>query len=249
MVEYTKRYKFVKHESKPIPETTDTTIVTDDRFKIELETYEIIRKYKFKPEAIPVLSIPLVYDDLTQSFKIGRYARQESMLMAYYYAVAPSPLTTTTVDYLRMDADRFLYVNIGGNDAGIVTKSDIPYSAAGNIQVAISESQIQVPADVQSVLANKYEQLLNADITVAQSITLDTEGLKLLEVYAESSAATNFYLDVSNDNTNWFTYYTWSAVTEVKQTMWNGFRYVRFRSDANTTVTSGTVTLVLAAKP
>jgi len=127
--------------------------------------------------------------------------------------------------------------------------TDFPKTAAGNPQVAIAESTIQVPVDVQSILASKYAQLLNANETAAQSVTLDTEGCKLLEVYATAAASTTFHLDVSNDNTNWFTdYKVYSAVTKVTDTLWNGFRYVKLRSDAAGS-SGNTVTLSLAAKP
>jgi len=95
---------------------------------------------------------------------------------------------------------------------------------------------------------NLYAQLINADETTAQSVVLDTKGYKILEVYAKADVATNFYLDVSNDGTNWINDYdTKSGVTEWKDTMWNGFRYVRLRSDAAGT-SGNKVTLILAAK-
>jgi len=108
MVEYTKRYKFIKIETEQLPTTEDVTDITDEKFKIDIDTKEIILKYRLKPEAIPVLSIPLVYDDLTKSFKITKYARMESLAMGYYYATEPSALTTTQPDYLRIDSDRSL---------------------------------------------------------------------------------------------------------------------------------------------
>jgi len=93
-----------------------------------------------------------------------------------------------------------------------------------------------------------YNQLINADETTAQSVVLDTKGYKILEVYAKADAATTFHLDVSNDGTNWINdYYKQTNVTSWQDTMWNGFRYVRLRSDAVTT-SGAKVTLVLAAK-
>jgi len=86
------------------------------------------------------------------------------------------------------------------------------------------------------------------DETVAQEITLDTKGHKLLEVYAKAAAATTFRLDVSPDNTTWITDYTiWSSVTEIKETLWNGFRYVKLKSDA-AGASGDKVDLFLAAK-
>ena len=140
-------------------------------------------------------------------------------------------------------------VGIAEDLVGLLKTTDIPKTGNGNISVSIEEAGIQVPVDVQSFLVNRYKQLWNADETAAQSITLDTEGCKLLEVYAKASTATTFHLDVSCDNSNWIEdYMTWSSVTEVKETLWCGFRYVRLRSDA-AGASGDTVTLILSAKP
>jgi len=86
------------------------------------------------------------------------------------------------------------------------------------------------------------------DETSPQSITLDSKGKRLLELYGKASASTNFRLDCSPDNGYWITdYKIYSAVTEAKDTRWNGFRYVRLRSDA-AGVAGDTVDLVLSAK-
>jgi len=86
------------------------------------------------------------------------------------------------------------------------------------------------------------------DETVAQTITLDSKGKRLLELYGRASTATTFRLDVSPDNIYWVAdYKVYSTVTEVKDTLWNGFQHLRFRSDA-AGVAGDTVDLVLSAK-
>ena len=86
---------------------------------------------------------------------------------------------------------------------------------------------------ILEVQQNVYSQLIGADETVAQSITLDVAGRTLLDIYASAGVAATFRLDVSNDNTNWISdYLTWAAVTEVKETHTNAFRYLRLKSDA-----------------
>jgi hypothetical protein len=106
----------------------------------------------------------------------------------------------------------------------------------------------QALAKLTQLTSVYYAQLIGADETVAQSITLDTKEKKLLEVYAKADASTTFHLDVSTDNTNWVNdYKTYSAVTEVKDTLWNGFQYARLRSDA-AGVAGNKVTLILSAK-
>jgi len=86
------------------------------------------------------------------------------------------------------------------------------------------------------------------DETVAQTITFDSKGKRLLEVYGRASTATTFRLDVSPDNIYWVAdSKVYSAVTEVKDTLWNGFQHLRFRSDA-AGVAGDTVDLVMSAK-
>jgi hypothetical protein len=112
-----------------------------------------------------------------------------------------------------------------------------------NLDIALSAHRDALLAE-----EHVYAQLIGADETVAQSVTLDTKGHKLVEVWAEATAATTFTLEFSNDNINWVTYYTSAAAeTEYKNTLWNGFRYVRL-SSAAAGVAGDTVTLILAAK-
>jgi len=86
---------------------------------------------------------------------------------------------------------------------------------------------------ILDVQQNVYSQLIGADETIAQSITLDVSGRTLLDIYGKADTATPFGLDCSNDNTNWITdYLTWAAVTEVKETHTNAFRYLRLKSNA-----------------
>jgi len=142
MTEYTVRYKFKKKEVTAIPQTVDVTRIIDEKFRIDVDTFEIIKEYKLRPEVIPVLSIPLVYDDLTKSFKITKYARIESLSMGYYYATEPSALTTTQPDYLRIDSDRSLITKArlqawdGSNWVNLrVQSSDYP-----NLRVSIYDN-------------------------------------------------------------------------------------------------------------
>jgi len=119
-----------------------------------------------------------------------------------------------------------------------LTKRDISRDLA-NLDVALSILEFNVK--------NVYAQVWNADLTAEQSIHLDTDGRTILEIYASSSAATTFRMDVSADYIDWVTdYYVWTNVTEVKEVHQNGFRYVRLKSDP-AGVTGDTVTLLLAS--
>ena len=99
-------------------------------------------------------------------------------------------------------------------------------------------------------------ELRDADLTTAQSITLDTKGKRTLEVYAYATAATTFHLDASNDGTNWIedvhmdtstTTNPWASVTRVNEGFFNSYRYVRLRSEAAGS-SGDKVTLILVAK-
>jgi hypothetical protein len=118
-----------------------------------------------------------------------------------------------------------------------------------NLDIALSalRDAILSKIDELAIPTPTYNQLIDADETVAQSITLDAGGRSLVSVYAKADAATNFYVDVSNDGINWFTALTYAGVTTVNDVIKTGFRYIRLRSDA--AGTSGSkVTLVLSAK-
>ena len=105
--------------------------------------------------------------------------------------------------------------------------------AGTQVNPATEDTLNDVYARILDVQQNVYSQLIGADETVAQSITLDVSGRTLLDIYSKADTATTFRLDCSNDNTNWITdYLTWAAVTEVKETHTNAFRYLRLKSDA-----------------
>mgnify|MGYP001626290506 CR=1 FL=1 len=129
----------------------------------------------------------------------------------------------------------------------VARRRDRPSESVSSIVGVADSAGVRInPATLEG--ESVYVQLFGADETAAQSVTLDSKGHKLLEVYGCASASTTFHLDVSNDNVNWIAdYKVYSAVTSVKETLWNGFRYVRFKSDA-AGVAGDTVDLVLAAK-
>ena len=130
----------------------------------------------------------------------------------------------SNIDKLTFDANNNLNVN-----ASVVANPP-------NLDIRLSTTYYPV-----------YSQTIGADETIAQSITLDTGGKILLEVYAKADASTTFHLDVSTDNTNWILDYKTYTGTLVQDTLWNGFQYVRLRSDA-AGVAGNKVTLILSAK-
>jgi len=123
---------------------------------------------------------------------------------------------------------------------GILDSADV------RINPAREDGNLKLIAD--DALTSLISVSTGLDETAAQAITLDSKGKRLLELYGRASTATTFRLDVSPDNTYWITdYKTYSAVTEAKDTQWNAFRYVRFKSDA-AGAAGDTVDLVLSAK-
>ena len=94
---------------------------------------------------------------------------------------------------------------------------------------------------------NVDAKLYLADETSSQSVILDTEGRPTLEILGSADAATTFRLDVSVDDAAWITdFYVWANVTGVKEGYLNGYRFIRFRSDA-AGVSGDKVSLVLTA--
>ena len=117
-----------------------------------------------------------------------------------------------------------------------------------SILTTIKGSEIQVPADLQSIL-NYVEQQYGLDLTVAQSITLDKGGYRTVEVIGKATAATTFKVEYSFDNTHWYTYYE----SGVPETNYNDIietaaRYIRLSSSA-AGAAGDTVDLVIAAVP
>jgi len=78
-----------------------------------------------------------------------------------------------------------------------------------------------------------YNHLIQADETIAQEITLDVGNRVQAECLMIATTATIFYVDVSDDGTNWVNVYTSSvAETEKRYATPMGARFIRVRSDA-----------------
>jgi hypothetical protein len=91
-------------------EWAESSDILDTRFKILLDTKELITKYKLNNTVNPVLSIPLAYDSNRGVFTlIETPTIQTSRLEAYYYASTPSE-STPGFYRLRVDSAHRLYV-------------------------------------------------------------------------------------------------------------------------------------------
>jgi len=164
----------------------------------------------------------------------------------------PAATGKTAIFFIGREAS-FRTDTIRTGDVRLLNVGEVPINPAqedGNLATLLGRHDITLSTLRDALLAEEavYTQAFNLDETTAQAITLDTRGHGLLEVYCRASVATTFRLDVSNDNVTWITDYTvWSAVTVVRATEWNGFRYTRLKSDA-AGAAGDTVDLVLAAK-
>jgi len=144
--------------------------------------------------------------------------------------------TTTIIGVANLGFDGTYWRRLVADTSGRLRTVVESIANPPNLDVALSTIHYPV-----------YSQTIGVDETIAQSITLDTRGKILLEVYAKADALTTFHLDVSTDNTNWISDYKTYTGTLVQDTLWNGFRYVRLRSDA-AGVSGNKVTLILSAK-
>jgi len=177
--------------------------------------------------------------DLIEIDKVKRIITKPAKFSRFYVTNAAQSGKTARL-YIGSEASFEAETEILGK-VGILDAADIrinPAKEDGNL------------ASIEGHLSHKYAQIINADETVAQSISLDTKGSRLLEVYASASTATTFTFEVSHDNVNWITWYT-SPAAETEyggdKTMWNGYRYVKL-SSAAAGVAGDTVSLYLGAK-
>ena len=116
---------------------------------------------------------------------------------------------------------------------------------AGDVKPAKAEDSIN-PVTGDPVV---YNAVWNADESTAQEVTLDTENRTLLEVYVRATTATNVYMDVSQDGTNWITEaQSWSGTTSLNEGFFNASRFVKIRTDAAGTSGTDTITIVVVAK-
>ena len=134
-----------------------------------------------------------------------------------------------------------------------------------NIKNIVSDNGLKLDdiktsnSDIETLLTNLRSDIfepvsnksLGLDESVANSITLDSYGKSILEIYFKSTTATNFYLYESDDNSYWILRKSWSSVTETPDTdraFDIGFRYIKLSYDAAGTSGTDTVDLILGVK-
>lgn len=103
--------------------------------------------------------------------------------------------------------------------------------------------------DLEDVLGKLTEDSYDADLTVAQTITLDTGSSMsriTVEAYGEADKDTDWYLEASNDGSHWFEIDTAEAQTAYHWGGHNATQYIRLTSAA-AGVAGDKVSLVLTA--
>lgn len=74
---------------------------------------------------------------------------------------------------------------------------------------------------------------LNSEDVIAK---IDAQGISEVSTRLTSGTSTSYELEVSNDDTNWWSEATFSSVTDVDDSRQVAERYVRLRLDASNTV-------------
>jgi len=151
-------------------------------------------------------------------------------------------LSTLEADVESIDAKVATESTLSSIDAKVATEStlssiDSKVATETTLSSVLARLDITLSSLRDAILAEEhvYSQLVDANETSAQSITLDTKGHKMLEVYASATSPTTFTLEVSHDGSNWIPFYT-SPSPETTyggdQTLWNGYKYARLSSAA-----------------
>ena len=132
----------------------------------------------------------------------------------------------------------------------IIAQTDLLQFDSNNfIRQTIAGSEIQVPVDIQNILPGKAE-LYGADESAAQSIMLDSGGLKTIDITCHATTATTFTIEYSYDNSHWYNYYTSGAAeTDHHVVPTSGAEYIRVSSAAAGVSGTDTVDLAIGAKP
>jgi hypothetical protein len=107
---FVEKYKKPKKYQTEQIRTAEESDIIDPRIKIDLQTRELILKYRLTNRIQPTLSIPLAYNSSRGVFElIETPSLITSHAQGYYYSTLP---TETTPDYynLALDAQHRLYV-------------------------------------------------------------------------------------------------------------------------------------------
>jgi hypothetical protein len=132
-------YSVTKFATQQKSETDKETQIYDPRFKFDVLTLEYIKRFKLQPQVIPVLNIPLAYNENRGCFEIiSAPSVIDARIKGYYYgSVLPS---ITTPDFYAVGIDRYarIMTNLYGKDVVLswVHGSEITAPAANTALVS-----------------------------------------------------------------------------------------------------------------
>ena len=85
---------------------------------------------------------------------------------------------------------------------------------------------------LKTVKIQQSRQERNLSLDTEQSIILEKPSTELVSWVATSTAATNFYIYVSIDGTNYYKFLEKTSVTKWADSAWIAFPYVMLKADA-----------------
>jgi len=104
-----KRYKFKLKEGDTKPTVEDNAVINDERFIIGVKTVENLRRFYLKNSVLPVLSIPLKWNDVSKSFDVG-YAPSVQLLDKS--GVTVNPATEDTLSAIKTNSDKLQNLDV-----------------------------------------------------------------------------------------------------------------------------------------
>jgi hypothetical protein len=200
--------------------TAEESDIIDPRIKIDLQTRELILKYRLTNRIQPTLSIPLAFNKERGLFElIETPSMVTSRLQAYYYPTLPAETTPGYVD-LATDAQHRLYVIDDQalkmlksiyNTLGDAGASPIDYGGATVLrrlktiedQATITNQKLGYPSDAETFTitplgANASYYSPSRDFWLSRLSVMNVMG------YADQATASNgVYIQLSIDGTNW----------------------------------------------
>lgn len=217
MVEYTKRYEFKRKEVKPIEPVAGEVRIIDERVKVGILTLRPIKFFTLDNKIVPVLSLPLVYNEATKSFEVVSGGQVISARVQAYYDPSGDPSL--------VDAGWYNLRLTSAGEAIVAGRSFVWDGSAWQKLRGDSEGRpIVVP------LSATYD-LGTFTATGTGSSTDTVHGFKdwtwMILTDASASAAT-VDLEGSIDGSNWFALDSWSGTGNTLRHVVNKpVRYIR----------------------
>jgi hypothetical protein len=132
-------YKARRYDTQVKAETDRETQIYDPRFRFDILTVEYIKRFKLQPQVIPVLNIPLAYNESRKCFEvISAPSLVDARAKGYYYGASLPTLSQPDYYALAIDSRARLIANILGRDVSPawVHGGEVTAPAAGTALVS-----------------------------------------------------------------------------------------------------------------